>query len=62
MSAPDPSDEDLLAFAESLLQNMRPHLRERHVLEDAIEQHRATWLTLYQAAGALKGIKPSSDA
>ncbi len=56
MSAPETSDEELLAFAESLLQNMPPHLRERHVLEEAIQQHRATWLTLYEAAGALTGI------
>ncbi len=56
MSAPEPSDDELLAFAELLLQNMGPHLREGHVLEAAIQQHRATWLTLYEAARALKGI------
>lgn len=61
VSAPEPSDDELLAFAESLLQNMAPHLRERRVLEDAIQQHRATWLTLYEAARALKGISAPAD-
>ena len=61
MSAPEPSDEELLAFAESLLQNVGPHLRERHVVEDAIHQHRETWLTLYEAARALKGIATTHD-
>jgi truncated hemoglobin YjbI len=56
VSAPEPSDDELLAFAESLLQNMGPHLRERHVLEGAIQQHRPTWVKLYEAARALKGI------
>jgi hypothetical protein len=56
VTAPEPSDDELLAFAESLLQNMPPHLRERRVLEEAIQQHRATWLTLYESARALKGI------
>jgi hypothetical protein len=61
VSAPEPSDDELLAFAESLLQNMEPHLRERQVLEEAIQQHRATWLTLYEAARALKGISAPAD-
>jgi hypothetical protein len=53
-SHPEPSDDELLAFAESLLQNLPPRLREREVLEDAIRQHRSTWVTLYEAADALK--------
>ena len=61
VSAPEPSDDELLAFAESLLQNTGPHLRERYVLEGAIEQYRATWLKLYEAAGALKGISAPAN-
>ena len=62
LSAPEPGDEDLVAFAESLLKNVSPHLRARHVLEVAIEQHRATWLTLYEAAGALRRIGTADKA
>ena len=54
MSVLEPSDEELVTFAESLLRNAGPQLRERHVLEGAIQQQRATWLTLYHAATALK--------
>ena len=56
MSAPEPSDEELLAFAESLLHNVGERLRERHVLEEAIQLNRATWLTLYEASNVLKRI------
>jgi hypothetical protein len=56
-SHPEPSDDELVAFAESLLQNLAPRLREREVLEDAIRQHRGTWVTLYDAAAALKRAK-----
>jgi hypothetical protein len=56
LSAPEPSDEDLVAFAELLLQKVQPHLRERHIVEEAIQQHRATWLTLYETASALKSL------
>ena len=56
MSSPEPSDEELVAFAELLLHKVDPKLRERRVLEEAIQQHRATWLTLYKTAKALKGL------
>ena len=46
----DPSNEQLLAFADSLLQNLGPHLRERAVLEEAVGHHRDLWLMLYQAS------------
>lgn len=55
---PEPSDDDLIEFAESLLQNLAPRLREREVLEEAIRQHRDTWVTLYEAAADLKRAKP----
>jgi hypothetical protein len=53
VAPPEPSDAELVAFAESLLRNLGPHLREHHVLVDAVTHHRATWLTLYEAARAL---------
>lgn len=56
MPAPEPSDQELLAFAESLLQNVPAHLRDSQVLEEAIQLHRPTWLTLYEAAIGLKAI------
>lgn len=51
---PEPTEEELVSFAESLLQNLAPHLRERDVLEEAVRHHRGTWLTLYEASAALK--------
>lgn len=62
LSAPEPSDEELIAFAELLLQNVQPRLRQRHVVEEAIQQHRATWLTLYETASALKGLGSGENA
>ena len=56
LSASEPNDEELIAFAELLLQKVQPHLRQRHVVEEAIQQHRATWLTLYETASALKSV------
>ena len=50
-------NEELLAFAESLLSRVGPQLRERRVLEEAIEQHRETWLNLYAVATQLKKTK-----
>lgn len=62
MPAPEPSDEELLAFAESLLQNVPSHLRDRQVLEEVIQLHRPTWLTLYEAAISLKAIGTENPA
>jgi truncated hemoglobin YjbI len=62
LPAREPSDEELVAFAESLLQDVGPHLRARHGLEEAIQQHRPTWLTLYETARALKGIVTADSA
>lgn len=47
---PDPSADELVAFAESLLVDLGPHLRERAVLEETIEQHRDLWLVLYRVS------------
>lgn len=59
---PEPAEAtsaELVEFAASLLERLPPRLRERDVLEDAVRQHRETWLMLYKAAAALKSIAPS---
>lgn len=58
MVAAEPTDAELVAFAESLLQHVGEHLREHHVLLDAVQQHRATWLTLYEASRGLDALAP----
>jgi hypothetical protein len=60
-NADDPTDDELLTFAESLLSGLKPHLRERALLEDAIAQHRETWLMLYTVSTGLKGTRPKVD-
>ena len=54
MSTLEPSDDELVAFAESLLRNLGPSIRERHVLLETIEKHRETWAALYDAARRLE--------
>jgi hypothetical protein len=61
LSATEPSDDDLVAFAELLLQKVQPQLRQRPVLEEAIRQNRTTWLTLYETARALKTLGTRRD-
>ena len=58
---PEPSDEELVALAESLLQGVGPHLRERESLEEAVRRHRETWLVLYAAAVALNEAEDRVD-
>jgi hypothetical protein len=49
-SPADPTTEQLLAFAESLLSTLGPHLRERAALEQAIVDHPDLWVMLYRAS------------
>jgi hypothetical protein len=57
LAAPrEPSDDELIALATSLLQDVGAHLRERHVLEEAVREHRETWLILHEAGNALGTI------
>lgn len=46
----DPSDEDLRAFVDSMLSNIDKGLREPEVLDEAIREHRETWVLLYRAS------------
>ena len=46
----EPSDEELHAFVDSMLSNLDRHLRERDVIDEAIREHRETWVKLYRAS------------
>jgi hypothetical protein len=47
---PEPSDDDLRAFVGSMLSNLDMLLREPEVIDEAIREHRETWLMLYRAS------------
>jgi hypothetical protein len=57
----EPSDDELVAYAGSLLQNLAPHLRERAVLEDSVRQQRASWVLLFEAGTALQGLTAPAE-
>ena len=44
------SDEELRAFVSSMLSNLDRLLREPDVIDEAIREHRETWVTLYRAS------------
>lgn len=46
----EPSDEDLHAFVGAMLSNLDRLLREPEVIDEAIREHRETWLLLYRAS------------
>ena len=46
----DPSDEELLAFVDSMLSNLDRALREPDVLDEVIREHRKMWVMLYRAS------------
>jgi hypothetical protein len=45
----EPSDEELRAFVGSMLSNLDRLLREPAVIDEAIHEHRETWVQLYRA-------------
>ena len=45
----EPSDEDLHAFVSAMLSNLDRLSREPEVIDEAIREHRETWLLLYRA-------------
>ena len=45
-----PSDDDLLAFVDSLLSNLDRQLREPDVVALAIKDNREMWVMLYHAS------------
>jgi hypothetical protein len=48
--AVEPSDDELLAFVDSMLSNLDRGLRERDVLEQAISDNREMWVMLYRVS------------
>ncbi len=46
----EPSDEELRAFVDSMLSNLDRHLREPVVVDEALREHRETWVMLYRAS------------
>jgi hypothetical protein len=46
----DPTDEELRAFIDAMLSNLDRRLREPEVLDEAIRDHRDTWVMLYRAS------------
>ena len=46
----EPSDEELRAFVGSMLSNVDRHLREPAVIDEAIREHRETWVMLYRVS------------
>lgn len=46
----EPSDEELRAFVASMLSNLDRLLREPHVIDEAIREHREMWVLLYRAS------------
>ena len=45
-----PSEDELLAFVDSMLSNLDRQLREPHVLAQAISDNRELWVMLYRAS------------
>lgn len=52
----EPTDEELRAFVGSMLSNLDKLLREPDVIDEAIREHRETWVMLYHASA---GFDPS---
>ncbi len=47
---PEPSDEELRAFVDSMLSNLDRRLREPEVIDEAVSEHREMWVMLYRAS------------
>ena len=46
----EPSEEELRAFAHSMLSNLDGLLREPDVVDEALREHREMWVMLYRAS------------
>lgn len=55
-----PSDDELLAFVDSMLSNLDRELREPHVLAQAISDQREMWVMLYRASLGFDGGESST--
>jgi hypothetical protein len=57
----EPTDEELRAFINAMLSNLDKRLREPEVIDEAIRDHRDTWVMLYRAAAG-SGTDATSSA
>jgi hypothetical protein len=53
--AGDPTDDELIAFAESLLSELGDQLREPAVLAESVREHREVWVMLFRVARETQG-------
>lgn len=49
-SEADPNDDELGAFVDAMLSNLDRSLRDLEVLDEAVRDHRDTWVKLYRAS------------
>lgn len=60
-SAAEPTDEELVAFADSLLADLGAQLREPVVVLESVREHRELWVMLYEVTrNAAGGDGPES--
>jgi hypothetical protein len=55
--APDPTDEELTAFAAAMLAQLGEHFREPEVLAEALSEQRELWETLYRVSLGLEELE-----
>ena len=56
-----PTDDELLAFADSLLADLGDQLREPAVLAESIRDHRAFWATLFEVSRRVEDSEERTD-
>jgi hypothetical protein len=54
----EPSDDELLAFVDSMLSNLDRRLREPDVLAQAISDNREMWVMLYRVSRQFEDGEP----
>ena len=58
MALERPSDDELLAFVDSMLSNLDRQLREPDVLAQAIRDNREMWVMLYRLSREFEAGEP----
>jgi hypothetical protein len=57
----DPTDDELLAFANTLLGDLPERLRDLATLREAIEQNRNHWVLLYHVNRDLRRLRDKRE-
>jgi hypothetical protein len=52
---PEPTDEELIDFARTLLRDLPPTLTDDESLRESVQAHRDHWVQLFLAARMLPG-------